>query len=368
VSDSPSAVHGGQVYAYARQTGLPEAEALTQVLDFSASINPVAPVIDWSNLLQTTQQRLAHYPDQQAVKLKQALAARFDVDIACIALTHGITAAIHDFFCSQRPACVVLLTPLYGEYAKAAQRFAGEVIELPLQAVDSPSALLENPTLQSLPENSWVVLVNPSTPQGHFSRPQDWLPFLSHLKTQQAGLLVDEAFLPFVGLEAKYSFRPFLTEFNNLLIFQSLTKYYACPGARLGAVFAPLQLLPTCFDSAWPVSVFDQQYLLQALADPTLDARTQDWLHSAKRELIDALHTLAVVEKIDPSHANYLLVRFNRPVAEIQATLLPQGMLIRDCQSFGLDACHARIAVKLPTENTRLVDALRQLENLNAAE
>lgn len=363
---SPS-VHGGQVYAYARQSGLPEEEALTQVLDFSASINAVTPAIDWPSLLQTTQQRLAHYPDQQAVKLKQALAARFAIDTACIALTHGITAAIHDFFCSQRPACVVLLTPLYSEYAKAAQRFAGEVIELPLHH-SNVNALLDHPALQNLPPNSWVILVNPSTPQGHFSRPQDWLPFLSHLKTQQAGLLVDEAFLPFIGFEAQYSFRPFLKDFNNLLILQSLTKYYACPGARLGAVFAPLQLLPTCFDSAWPVSVFDQQYLLQALADPTLDARTQDWLHSAKRELIDALHTLAVVEKIDPSHANYLLVRFNRPVAEIQATLLPQGMLIRDCQSFGLDACHARIAVKLPTENARLVDALRQLENLNAAE
>lgn len=362
MADASSAVHGGQVYAYARQTGLPEAEALAQVLDFSASINAVTPIIDWPNLLQTAQQRLPHYPDQQAVTLKQALGARFELDADAIALTHGITAAIHDFFAAQRPAKVVLLTPLYGEYVKAAQRFAGEVIELPLQAADSPSALLAHPTFQNLPANSWVVLVNPSTPQGHFSSPQAWWPFLSHLKTQQAGLLVDEAFLPFIGFEAKHSFRPFLTEFNNLLIFQSLTKYYTCPGARLGAVFGHPQWLQTCFDNAWPVSVFDEQYLLQALADPTLEARTQNWLHSAKPEFIAALQTLAVVEKIYPSHANYLLVKLTRPVADIQAKLQPQGMLIRDCQSFGLDACHARIAIKLPAENARLIAALRQLE------
>lgn len=357
---SPS-VHGGQVYAYARQNGLLEEEALTQVLDFSASINAVTPAIDWPSLLQTTQQRLEHYPDQQAVALKQALAARFAMDTACIALTHGISAAIHDFFAAQRPARVVLLTPLYGEYLKAAQRFADEVIELPLQH-SNVNTLLDHPALQNLPPNSYVILVNPSTPQGHFSHPQDWLPFLSHLKTQQAGLLVDEAFLPFIGFEAQYSFRPFLKDFNNLLILQSLTKYYACPGARLGAVFGHPALLQTCFDRAWPLSVFDEQYLLHALADTTLEHRTQAWLQPAKQALSDALQTLPLVANIHPGRANYLLVQLTRPVAEVQTQLVEHGILIRNCQSFGLSAFHARLAVKRPEDTTRLIAALRQME------
>jgi histidinol-phosphate/aromatic aminotransferase/cobyric acid decarboxylase-like protein len=60
-----------------------------------------------------------------------------------------------------------------------------------------------------------------------------------------------------------------------------------------------------------------------------------------------------------PSAAPFFLVRVGDGAA-VRLALLRQGILVRDCASFGLPA-HIRICTRRPEENARLVAAIREV-------
>lgn len=353
-------VHGGQVYEFARQQQLTADELFPQLLDFSASINPIPPHIDWQTLQTKTQLRLTHYPDQTGTELKQALSRRFNLPPAFISLNHGISATIHELFARLRPSTTLLLTPIYGEYFKAAQLYSQRTLEVSLNDY-APEQLAELDVFQQLPTNSVVVLVNPSTPQGQFIAPERFDKILTQIKQRQAWCIVDESFLPFMGFDNADSFRSRLAQFDHLLILQSLTKYYACPGARIGCAFTRSDTLQSMIKNVWPVSSFDEQFMLQALADEQHDHRTQQWFTSAKIEFIEDLKRLKIVDTVYKGVANFVLVKFNQPVTTLQAMLAKQSILIRSCESFGYDAYHARLAIRTSQDNRRLIKVLQTI-------
>ena len=62
--------HGGDVFAVARQLGVEPEE----ILDFSASINPLGPPAGVGRAIQTALALLIHYPDSDSTELRGALA------------------------------------------------------------------------------------------------------------------------------------------------------------------------------------------------------------------------------------------------------------------------------------------------------
>ncbi len=61
-----------------------------------------------------------------------------------------------------------------------------------------------------------------------------------------------------------------------------------------------------------------------------------------------------------PSAAPFFLVRVGDGAA-FRQRLLPRGMLVRDCASFGLPA-YVRISTRRPEENERLLAAIREVQ------
>jgi histidinol-phosphate/aromatic aminotransferase/cobyric acid decarboxylase-like protein len=64
----------------------------------------------------------------------------------------------------------------------------------------------------------------------------------------------------------------------------------------------------------------------------------------------------AAIPGVEPSDANFVLVRVEEGAAAARARLARQGVLVRDCTSFGLSA-HVRIAVPDEAGLARLVAA-----------
>jgi histidinol-phosphate aminotransferase len=61
-----------------------------------------------------------------------------------------------------------------------------------------------------------------------------------------------------------------------------------------------------------------------------------------------------------PSHANFLFVNMKRDSSQIFQELIKQGLIIRPCNSWGLDT-FARITIGTPEQNVKLIDALKKL-------
>jgi threonine-phosphate decarboxylase len=358
--------HGGQIYQFARSQQLPTFKALETILDFSASINPIQPQVDWQAIQQQAQVSLLHYPDSQQIALKSALAKRFVLNPAQITLTNGISSAIMSLFGALKPDKTLLLTPIYSEYQRAAETYSQHVIEIKQNLTDK--ILMTEQTLQqfdALTENSITVLVNPNTPEGHCRSPAELKVLLELLNKKRGWVLVDESFLPFIGFADHYSVRRQLTQFPKMIVLQSLTKYYACPGVRIGALFSADNALDHLAWPSWPLSVLDEHFILEALADSEHDDRTQQFLTQESPSFVESLKNCDCIDSVSEPSANFVFVTTTFKASELVARLAQKNILIRDCHSFGLGDYSCRIAIKSAENNQTLIQALQSITQLN---
>ena len=83
--------HGGTVHAVARHLGV----EIKELLDFSASINPLGPPNGVREAVLAAFDNVIHYPDPDATELQQALARRHDLSVENIRVANGSTELIH---------------------------------------------------------------------------------------------------------------------------------------------------------------------------------------------------------------------------------------------------------------------------------
>src|SRR5262249_35892418 len=142
-------------------------------------------------------------------------------------------------------------------------------------------------------------------------------------------VLIDESFLEFTGLP---SAARLLNRRPNLYILRSLTKFYALPGLRAGALIASAETLAEWRRSRepWQVNVLAEAAALAAIADQGHAQRSLEYVAQERAWLCAQLSNLRGVH-VSPSHANYLFVRLDYPAAELYNHFLEARILIRSC-------------------------------------
>ena len=298
----PTGAHGGDVGAVAAAIGCEPSE----ILDLSASFNPDAP--DLTALAKSELDSLMRYPDATAAT--EAMAAALGVTAESVLLTNGGAEAIALVAADLGRAAVG--GPEFSLYA----RHLAETVD-PAEHPDVPR-----------------VRSNPNNPTGRLAAPGD------------LAAVWDEAFYPLAT--GSWS-RGDVAAGRAAVAVGSLTKVFACPGLRVGYVHA---------DPATIARLADRQprWALNGLAAavvPELLARADlpRWAAATARRR-QAL--AAAIPGVEPSDANYVLVRVEDGAAEARARLARQGVLVRDCTSFGLPG-HVRIAVPDEVGLARLV-------------
>jgi histidinol-phosphate/aromatic aminotransferase/cobyric acid decarboxylase-like protein len=132
----------------------------------------------------------------------------------------------------------------------------------------------------------------------------------------------------------------------------SLTKLLSCPGLRAGYLLADPDLVARCRDRqpAWSVNALACSALPELLATVDLRAWSQG-IASLRADLTALLAEHGLVAQ--RSDANWVLVE----APGLREHLAPEGVLVRDCTSFGLPGV-VRIAVPDPRGLERLDRAL----------
>jgi histidinol-phosphate aminotransferase len=237
---------------------------------------------------------------------------------------------------------VAIVGPTFGEYARAVRVVGATPIE-----VGHPSAASG---LRAL------FVCNPNNPTGQY-RGIDEIERLLEQQPEQL-LVLDEAYAPFV--EKRWRSEALL-ERGNLVILRSMTKDHALPGLRLGYLLAS-PAVASAVERVRPPWSVNAGALRAGLAAMTPEAedhvrRAQSLVTASRRLLTDGLRQLGF--KVEPSLANFVLVHVGDG-ARFRRALLPHGLVVRDCASFGLPAC-VRIACRLPEDCQRLVDTVARV-------
>ena len=194
------------------------------------------------------------------------------------------------------------------------------------------------------PHKGLLVLTQPNNPTGAALDP-------AAIERASASLLLDESFVEFTGLPSAAGRR-------GLWVLRSLTKFYALPGLRIGALIGPSEEVERLrpLREPWQVNVLAEAAALAAVADDDHARRTLDFVREERRYLESSLPV-----RPEPSTANYLFIRLPHPAAPLCAHLLERKILVRDCTGMpGVDGHAIRVAVRRRPDNERLIAAWKE--------
>ena len=344
--------HGGNVFQAARELGRP----VHEILDFSASINPLGMPPAVQQAARDALELAVHYPEPDAASLTAALAAHLGIPAGHLLPGSGSTDLLHLFSRVIAPRRVLLVTPAFGEYERSLRQ-AGTAIDIfPLAAEKNFRFDAERLLGRLEPEHDLILLANPGNPTGAGIEPAA-LEKLAGDVHGQALVAVDEAFVDFCPQLSVLGRVPALP---NLYVFRSLTKFYAIPGLRAGYLAGPVRGIArlAAAHSPWSLSTPALAAATACLTATDFRHQTLELIPRLRRQLSQGLTGLGLT--VYPSEANFLLARLSgMEAAALAAALRPQGILIRDCSNFpSLDGRFLRVAVRSADDNARLLGAI----------
>lgn len=328
--------HGGNIFELARRRGCDWRD----IIDFSASINPLGPAPGVHQAIIEALDRIVHYPEREPAELKEVLAVKWSVDRDQILLGNGATELIYFLARTFNGVNASLHVPVFSEFHRA-----------------FPDArLIESPNPDEWPTTGVMVLTRPENPTGSLLetvRLKKWLVSTEHV------VVVDESFIEFSGVVSLVSM---IEQRPNLITLRSLTKFYALPGLRIGALIASKNLIERwqAIREPWQVNVLASAAAVAALDDDEHAAKSVAFIESERKWLQSQCRNLTGTS-VAPSHANFIHIRLDYPAALLKEHLLKQNILIRDCSGWpGVPGESVRIAVRTRRENTQLLDAWRK--------
>jgi threonine-phosphate decarboxylase len=342
--------HGGKVQEATERLG-------AEPLDFSANINPLgSPPLE--KLVFEELKKIGHYPDNSYRDFRRAAGKFVNVGMDCIVPGNGSSELIRLFAecCLEEGDKALVPTPSFGEYANQSL-LAGAVVKKVNIGGDGLPLLTD----ADLAKAKLLFLCNPNNPTGHLLSRDLVLALADRCEEAEVFLLVDEAFIELS--DPQQSVADLAPEREFLFVMRSLTKSFGVPGLRLGfGVTNPA--LAEILNRAripWSIGSIAAAAAVHLLGCEEHLVRSRRVIKEELDYLMNALDDLGL--KALPSQVNFILV--NVEPAALSSDLLAErtmshGILVRDCQSFGLGKSYIRVAVRSHSENEKLIAALEQ--------
>ncbi|HSK11975.1 MAG TPA: histidinol-phosphate transaminase [Phnomibacter sp.] len=296
------------------------------------------------------------YPDPLQWKVKEKLSAIKNVLPRKIFLGNGSDECIdllYRAFCSPSLDNVIICPPTYGMYEVSANINDVAVRKAPL--LDDFQLNLAHIELLIDDRTRIIWICSPNNPTGNSMNHADIEMVLNNF---DGLVVVDEAYINF---SRQVSALSLLNDHQNLVVMQTLSKAWGLAGLRLGMMFASEAIIDVINKIKPPYNIgqHTQELVLKALDEV---GQVNDMilaLVDMREALAEVLEQMALVKRVYPSDANFLLVQVT-DARKVYEYLLTKGIVVRDRSNVTLCEGCLRITIGTEQENTRLVDALAQ--------
>ncbi len=295
------------------------------------------------------------YPDPHQRELKSIISAQRSIPSPQIFIGNGSDEPIdllYRIFCEPARDNAISIVPTYGMY-----RVAADINNIELREV----ALREDFSLdcQAIldaadPQSRLLFLCSPNNPTANLLARED----VEYLLANFGGIVVvDEAYIDFAQSP---SFASRLSEFDNLVVLQTLSKAWGMAGLRLGLAFASEYIVGLLSKVKYPYNInVVTQHLVADLLQSSISEHVVE-VTSERCRVATAIATAAVVRHIYPSDANFLLVVVD-DAPRVYKQLIEERIIVRDRSRVVGCAGALRITIGTPEENNRLIEILNKL-------
>ena len=297
------------------------------------------------------------YPDPQQRNLKAVLAQYKKVNHKNMLLGNGsdeVLDLLFRAFCEPKIDNIITSPPTYGMYKVIADinNIENREVLLTKDFDLNIEAILHKANEQT----KMIFICSPNNPTGNCFNESSILKLLNGFN----GLVViDEAYIDF---SVRKSWINRLTDFQNLVVTQTLSKAYGMAGIRLGICIASEELIKILNKIKPPYNVNEltQAHALKRVSNILRIKSEVSEILEQKNLLQKILLKIKFVEKVYPSDANFLLVKVDDADKRYKQ-LLKKGVVVRNRSKLPLCENCLRFTIGTPEENIKLVTALKEL-------
>ena len=296
------------------------------------------------------------YPDPYQSAIKEKLAPIKGCRASQIFLGNGSDEPIDLIIrltCEPKEDNIIILPPTYGMYEVSAS-----VNNVQIQKIDLTEdyQLDVDAIIEAInPKTKLIFICSPNNPTGNIINREAILTIIDNF--EHGLVIIDEAYNDFAD---EPSFIPELDNFPNVMVLQTFSKAWGLASLRLGMAFANEELIKLLNKIKYPYNIngLTQKLLIENIANTDFVKNSVNTLNHNRKLLADSLTELPIVEKIFPSDANFLLVKFQDAKAVFDY-LIEQKTIVRDRSKVKLCDNSLRISVGTTDENAHLMGLLK---------
>lgn len=304
-------------------------------------------------------QNFNRYPDPLQGELKQEISKIKGVPPQNIFIGNGSDEVIdlaYRIFCEPGKDNVIVCPPTYGMYS-----VSGNINDVQIkEALLTQDFQLDvDAILKLINSNTRLLFIcSPNNPTGNNMNRRD----VETLINNFSGLvIIDEAY---INYSKQKSFLQELTEYENLIVMQTLSKAWGLAALRLGLGFASEKIIEL-FNKVKPpynINKASQQLGREALAGID-EVNKNIKITVQQREILqkELLH-FNFIKKIYPSDSNFILIKTNN-AQDLYKYLSAKEIIVRNRSKEPLCENCLRITVGTPAENKLLIDELKNYKN-----
>ncbi|MGE0495084.1 MAG: histidinol-phosphate transaminase [Vulcanimicrobiota bacterium] len=329
---------------------------LERVYKLASNENPLGPSPMAIEAAAASLAECHRYPDPHALKLRRALAERFNLstdNVIVGAGSEGIMANIVRVFLQDHDEVLTSDAAFLG-FPILCRARGIEPIRVPLiQYRFHLDALADRITERT----KLIYLCNPNNPTGTIFTTAEFDRFMKRVP-HRVLVIQDEAYCEFAASQPEYP-DSMDYRYDNVITLRTFSKAYGLAGFRVGygfghdALITSLWKVKLPFEPSAPAqaaataALEDSEFLVRALET---NQRGLDYLYRELRRL-----RLEYV----PSYANFVMVALDSSaqVDRLFSAMLARGVIIRPLEQAGLPHCF-RITAGLPEENQACIEAL----------
>ncbi len=298
------------------------------------------------------------YPDPKQQKLKSIISKQKNIPSNQILLGNGsdeVLDLIFRAFCEPSRDNIITLPPTYGMYSVLASLNDIENREVLLDLDFQPD--LDEISRTADTRTKLLFICSPNNPTGNLIASES---ILKLLKTFNGLIVIDEAYIDFAKEE---SWTTKLNEFPNLIVTQTLSKAYGLAGIRLGVCYASKEIIAVLNKIKPPYNINEltQQFAIEQLQNIEKLKTDIALLNDEKESLLKALVQVNFIEKVYPTHANFILIKLDN-AEKRYSQLLQKGIVVRNRSSQPLCENTLRITIGTVSENKKLITILKTLK------
>lgn len=296
------------------------------------------------------------YPDPYQFAIKEKLAAIKACRPSQIFLGNGSDEPIDLIIrltCEPKEDNIIILPPTYGMYEVSAS-----VNNVQIQKIDLTDdyQLDTDAIIEAINQKTKLIFIcSPNNPTGNIINREAILTIIDNF--EHGIVVIDEAYNDFSD---EPSFIQELDNFPNVMVLQTFSKAWGLASLRLGMAFANEELIKLLNKIKYPYNIngLTQKLLIENIDNTDFVKNSVNTLNHNRQLLAEDLSGLSIVEKIFPSDANFLLVKFQDAKAVFDY-LIEQKTIVRDRSKVKLCDNSLRISIGTSEENQHLMTLLK---------